>query len=62
MQLSLPLVATQADLHDALGRTVRTVPAKAGTAVLYVTGLAPGLYHLRVQAGSTQANGVLMVE
>ncbi|MBO2008631.1 FG-GAP-like repeat-containing protein [Hymenobacter negativus] len=62
VHLSLPLAATRADLCDALGRTVRTVPAQVGTATLDVTGLAPGLYHLRVQADSEQANGVLMVE
>ncbi|WP_460617784.1 T9SS type A sorting domain-containing protein [Hymenobacter ruber] len=47
VQLSLPPAATHAELLDALGRTVRTVPAQAGTATLVVSGLPPGLYLMR---------------
>lgn len=68
--VQLPVVpgATTATLTllDALGRAVRTqlVPLKAvgTTAEVPLTGLAPGLYHLRVQAGGQQASRVLIVE
>ncbi|WP_196295126.1 FG-GAP-like repeat-containing protein [Hymenobacter ruricola] len=46
VQLHLP-TAARAELLDALGRVLRTVPAPAGTATLDVAGLAPGLYLVR---------------
>ncbi|MBF9143330.1 T9SS type A sorting domain-containing protein [Hymenobacter properus] len=66
----LPAVpgATQATLRllDALGRTVRTqqLPlSSAGlVAELLLQGLAPGLYHLQVQAGGQRASRTLAVE
>jgi len=70
VQLRLPAVAsaTQATLtvFDALGRAVRhqqvpLAPA-ATTAELPLLGLAPGLYHLRLQAGSQLATYALAVE
>ncbi|WP_210518184.1 FG-GAP-like repeat-containing protein [Hymenobacter terricola] len=45
--LALPPAATRAELLDALGRVVRSVPAQAGAATLDVAGLAPGLYVVR---------------
>jgi hypothetical protein len=60
VQLSLPPAATRAELLDALGRTVRTAAAQAGTATLDVTGLAPGLYRWRVPGGASA--GALLVE
>jgi sarcosine oxidase gamma subunit len=47
VQLTLPPTAPSAELLDALGRLVRTVPATAGVATLDVAGLAPGLYLVR---------------
>ncbi|MDO7854294.1 T9SS type A sorting domain-containing protein [Hymenobacter convexus] len=66
----LPAVpgATQATLRllDALGRTVRTrqLPLSSSglVAELPLRGLAPGLYHLQVQAGSQRASRTLAVE
>ena len=52
VRLTLPPAATSAELLDALGRSVRQVPAPAGTATLDVTGLPPGLYLLHA-AGRT---------
>ncbi|WP_375416247.1 T9SS type A sorting domain-containing protein [uncultured Hymenobacter sp.] len=53
-------------LLGALGRTVRTqtlrLPAAGTTAELPVTGLTPGLYHLRVQAGTYRVSQRLTVE
>lgn len=68
--VQLPAVpgTTQATLTltDALGRAVRTyqvpLPAAGATAVLPLAGLAPGFYHLRVQAGGQQAIRALVVE
>ena len=60
--------ATQATLTliDALGRVVRTqplrLPASGITAEVARTGLAPGLYRLRVQAGDQQVSRLLAVE
>jgi hypothetical protein len=39
--------ASALTLLDAVGRTVRTIPAGLGSVTLDVTGLAPGLYILR---------------
>ncbi|MBO2012435.1 T9SS type A sorting domain-containing protein [Hymenobacter negativus] len=48
---------------DALGRTLRTQTANANTkAELDLTGFAPGLYTVRVQAGSSTATHKLVVE
>ncbi|MFD2721202.1 T9SS type A sorting domain-containing protein [Hymenobacter monticola] len=47
---------------DALGRPVRTQIATASKADLDLTGLAPGLYAVRVQAGGTTATRRLVVE
>jgi hypothetical protein len=66
----LPAVpgAAQASLVllDALGRVVRTqqvpLPATGATAELPLAGLAPGLYHVRVQAGVRQVSRTLAVE
>jgi hypothetical protein len=52
VQLRLPPGAAHAELLDALGRTVRTAPARAGTAILHVAGLSAGLYLVRA-AGQT---------
>lgn len=68
--VQLPAIpgAAQATLTllDALGRTVRKqlVPPRAtgATAEMPLAGLAPGLYHLRVQAGEQQASRTLAVE
>jgi len=50
-------------LLDALGRAVRTQAATAGTDVAFdLTGLAPGLYALRVQVGAALAMHPLVVE
>ena len=53
-------------LLDAVGRTVRAqqvaVPAAGAMADLALAGLAPGLYHLRVQAGGWQISRTLVVE
>ena len=53
-------------LRDAVGRTVRTqqvaIPAAGAMADLALVGLAPGLYHLRVQAGGWQSSRTLVVE
>jgi hypothetical protein len=70
VELRLPAAggATQATLTvlDALGRAVRRqqvplTPA-ATTAKVPLLGLAPGLYHLRLQAGSQLATHALAVE
>ncbi|MBH8560060.1 FG-GAP-like repeat-containing protein [Hymenobacter negativus] len=45
--LALPPAATSAEVLDGLGRVLRTVPARAGSATLDVAGLAPGLYLVR---------------
>ena len=66
----LPAVpgAAQATLTllDALGRVMRTqrvaLAAAGATAEVPLAGLAPGLYHLRVQAGGQQAGQPLVVE
>ena len=66
----LPAVpgATQATLRllDALGRTVRTqqlpLSIRGLVAELPLLGLAPGLYHLQVQAGSQRTSRTLAVE
>ena len=47
VQLHLPPAATRAELLDAQGRAVRTVPAAAGAVVLDLTGLPAGLYLVR---------------
>ncbi|MDO7844953.1 T9SS type A sorting domain-containing protein [Hymenobacter sp. M29] len=48
---------------DALGRPVRTCPATASpTTVLNLTGLAPGVYAVRISAGARTATGRLVVE
>lgn len=68
--VSVPAVpgATRATLllTDALGRTVRTatavLPAAGLRHELSLQGLAPGVYSLRVQAGSQQAVRALLVE
>lgn len=53
-------------LLDALGRPVRTqrltLPAVGTTTEMPLAGLAPGLYQLRVQAGSQQVSRALVVE
>ncbi|MGI4866426.1 MAG: T9SS type A sorting domain-containing protein [Janthinobacterium lividum] len=50
-------------LVDALGRTVRTQPATAGTDnALDLSGLAPGVYALRVQLGEALATRQVVVE
>ncbi|WP_460552215.1 T9SS type A sorting domain-containing protein [Hymenobacter daeguensis] len=50
-------------LFDALGRALRTQTATANaTAELDLTGLAPGLYAVRVQAGGTAGTRQLVVE
>jgi hypothetical protein len=50
-------------LCDALGRTVRTQQAAAGTDTAFdLAGLAPGVYALRVQAGEAVATQKLVVE
>ena len=60
--------ATQLSLTlcDALGRVVHTeqlaLPAVGARATVPLTGLAPGLYQLRVQAGSWRAVRALVVE
>lgn len=48
---------------DALGRTLRTQPAALNArASLDLTGFAPGLYAVRMQAGATTATRRLVVE
>jgi hypothetical protein len=50
-------------LLDALGRAVRTQSVATGTDVAFdLTGLAPGVYALRVQAGAVVATQKLVVE
>jgi hypothetical protein len=51
-------------LTDALGRTLRTqlLRPNSTTAELDLTGLAPGLYQVRVQAGGQQLRQRLVVE
>jgi len=50
-------------LLDGLGRTVRTQTATASPKVTFdLTGLAPGVYALRVQAGEAVAAQKLVVE
>ena len=53
-------------LRDALGRVIRTqlvnLTAAGATAEIPLTGLAPGLYHVQVQAGGQQASRGLAVE
>jgi hypothetical protein len=50
-------------LLDALGRAVRTQAAATGTTATFdLAGLAPGMYALRVQAGTTLAVRQLVVE
>ncbi|RYY18560.1 MAG: T9SS type A sorting domain-containing protein, partial [Cytophagaceae bacterium] len=50
-------------LTDARGRTVRTAqPAPGTNHLLDLTGLAPGLYVVRVQAGTTLATQQLTVQ
>lgn len=53
-------------LLDGLGRTVRTqqmrLTGAGGTANVLLTGLAPGLYQIRVQAGGQQGSHSLAVE
>ena len=53
-------------LRDALGRSVRAatmaLPATGLTYELNLTGLAPGLYLLEVQAGTDRATQRLVVE
>jgi hypothetical protein len=51
-------------LFDAQGRAVRTQALRptAATAVVPLTGLAPGLYRLRLQAGGQHASCRLIVE
>lgn len=50
-------------LTDALGRVVRTQSLRLATAAdLDLTGLAPGLYQVRVQAGGQQWSQRLVVE
>jgi hypothetical protein len=53
-------------LHDALGRVVRMrqhqLAATPATTELPLQGLAPGLYHLRLQAGTGQASRAVVVE
>jgi hypothetical protein len=65
--VTLPAVpgATTATLTltDALGRPVRTQTATPGARVeLNLRGLAPGLYAVQVQAGSTRGTQRLVVE
>ncbi|NVO33131.1 T9SS type A sorting domain-containing protein [Hymenobacter lapidiphilus] len=53
-------------LLDGLGRVVQTIRvlpvAAGGPQVLNLTGLMPGLYHLRIQAGGQQVSRALAVE
>ncbi|MBF9141733.1 T9SS type A sorting domain-containing protein [Hymenobacter properus] len=57
-----PGVATLT-VHDALGRIVRTQPVAMGSNIqLNLTGLAPGLYAVRVQAGGAASTQRLLVE
>jgi hypothetical protein len=50
-------------LLDALGRAVRTQAATAGTTSSFdLTGLTPGLYAIRVQAGKVVATQKLLVQ
>ena len=50
-------------LLDALGRAVRTQLASTGTVVAFdLTGLTPGLYAIRVQAGKVVATQKLLVQ
>ncbi|GAA3984946.1 T9SS type A sorting domain-containing protein [Hymenobacter antarcticus] len=50
-------------LLDAVGRVARTALSPAGVAYpLDLTGLAPGIYALRVQTGEAQAVERLVVE
>ena len=61
----LPAVGGMATLAilDALGRTIRTQAAATNApAELDLTGLAPGLYAVRVQAGAATATQRLVVE
>jgi len=61
----LPAVGGMATLAilDALGRTIRTQAAATNApAELDLTGLAPGLYAVRVQAGAATAMRRLVVE
>jgi hypothetical protein len=64
--LQLPSVTLPATLTlvDALGRNVRTqvLRPNSTTAELDLTGLAPGLYQVRVQAGGQQLRQRLVVE
>lgn len=68
--IQLPAVpgTTQATLtlRDALGRAVRTqhlpLPTTGTTTEVSLRGLAPGLYHLQVQAGPHHATRQLAVE
>jgi hypothetical protein len=63
--VQLPAIpgAATVTLLDALGRAVRTLAAASGTLVaLDLTGLAPGLYVVRVQAAGRVATQRLVVE
>ncbi|SHI33515.1 Por secretion system C-terminal sorting domain-containing protein [Hymenobacter daecheongensis DSM 21074] len=47
VRLRLPATARRAELLNALGQVVCTVPALAGAATLHVAGLVPGIYLVR---------------
>ncbi|MDO7852185.1 hypothetical protein [Hymenobacter convexus] len=63
---AVPGAAATLTLADGLGRVVRTLQLSLSglgtTAELPLLGLAPGLYHLRVQAGDEQTSRTLAVE
>ncbi|WP_165821974.1 T9SS type A sorting domain-containing protein [Hymenobacter edaphi] len=52
-QVQLPLGTTELGLYNALGQRVRVQAVHGRHATMNVTGLAPGVYTLRVQAGTT---------
>lgn len=68
IQLPVASGATQAQvtLTDGLGRTVHTQPIRLATegttAQVSVAGVAPGLYHVQVQAGGRSVTRLLVVE
>ncbi|GAB3575083.1 FG-GAP-like repeat-containing protein [Hymenobacter daeguensis] len=62
VQLPAGLVPTQAELLDALGQVVRRPAIGSGSFQVETSGLAPGLYTLRLRAGGTALAKRVVVE